>query len=304
MTRPIRVELTAVLVGVIEAEGRAVPHVLTLPGPDLPSRPFDPDRHRTLELSLRDWVESDTGHPLAHVEQLYTFGDRARDAEGERDHSVSIGYLALVPGRERLEGQDWRPWSQFFPWEDRRAGSLPVTAPIEEALRRWADTPRRQDRVRLSWGLDGQPWRDELVLERYELLYEVRLVPEYHRDRGRDVPPDLPATGRPLPRDHRRILATGIGRLRAKLKYRPVLFELMRETFTLFELQSVAEAVSGQTLHKQNFRRMMTQSGLIEPTGAQTARRGGRPASEYRFAAEAEWERRVSPVRFGGARAR
>ncbi|WP_316015069.1 NrtR DNA-binding winged helix domain-containing protein [Roseobacter sp. HKCCA0434] len=299
----IEVGLSAVLVGIIEAEGRAEPHVLTLPGPELPTRAFDPDRHRTLEMSLRHWVESDTGHTLAHVEQLYTFGDRPTAAAGP--HRVAIGYLALVPGRERLEGQDWRPWSQFFPWEDRRGGMPPVLAEVLiPRLEAWADTPARRDRVALSFGLGEHPWRDELVLERYELLYEARLVPEHFHDRAGDLPHDLPQAGREMPRDHRRILATGIGRLRAKLKYRPVLFELMRETFTLFELQSVAEAVSGQLLHKQNFRRMIVQSGLIEATGAQTARRGGRPAAEYRFASEAQWERRVAPVRFGGARQR
>ena len=280
MSREIELGLSAVLVGVIEGEHRAVPHVLTLPGPELPTRAFDPERHGTLEMSLRDWVESDTGHTLSHVEQLYTFGDRAG---GEGAHHVSIGYLAIVPGRERLEGQDWRAWAQFFPWEDRREGVPPtLTDLLEPRLRKWADTSNKRDRLRLSLGL----------------------VAEYFNDRRQPVPAEIAGTGRPMPRDHRRILATGIGRLRAKLKYRPVLFELMRETFTLFELQSAAEAVSGQLLHKQNFRRMMMQSGLIEPTGAQTSRRGGRPASEYRFAAEAEWERRVSPVRFGGARVR
>ena len=302
MTRDIELGLSAVLVGVIESEGRAVPHVLTLPGPELPTRPFDPERHGTLEMSLRDWVRRDTGHSLAHVEQLYTFGDRVR---GEGPRHVSIGYLAIVPGRERLEGQDWRAWAQFFPWEDRREGVPAVLSEvIEPALRDWADTPARRDRLNLSFGLGDQPWRDELTLERYELMYEAGLVAERYRDRGEALPEALARTGRPMPRDHRRILATGIGRLRAKLKYRPVLFELMRETFTLFELQTAAEAVSGQPLHKQNFRRMIVQSGLIEPTGGQTARRGGRPAAEYRFAADAEWERRVAPVRFGGARAR
>ncbi|MEL7415442.1 MAG: NAD regulator, partial [Pseudomonadota bacterium] len=170
-------------------------------------------------------------------------------------------------------------------------------------LERWAaKEPGRMERTALSFGLGDATWRDELVLERYELLYEARLVHEYFRDRRRDVPADLPAFGLSLPLDHRRILATGIGRLRAKLKYRPVLFELLSDTFTLFDLQTAAEAVSGQLLHKQNFRRMILQSGLIEPTGGRSTRRGGRPASEYRLAADAGWERRVSPVRFGGAR--
>ena len=64
----------------------------------LPFGPFEPRRHRTLELGLRGWVEEQTGMELGYVEQLYTFADRNRDprelAGGSR--VVSIGYLALV----------------------------------------------------------------------------------------------------------------------------------------------------------------------------------------------------------------
>ena len=71
--------------------------------------------------------------------------------------------------------------------------------------------------------------------------------------------------------DHRRILATAISRLRAKLKYRPVVFELMADEFTLTELQRTVEAISGRHLHKQNFRRLVEGAALVEPTGADRA---------------------------------
>ena len=57
--------------------------------------------------------------------------------------------------------------------------------------------------------------------------------------------------------DHRRILATGMARLRAKIKYRPAVFELMPPTFTLLQLQVAVEALAGRGLHKQNFRRLI-----------------------------------------------
>jgi hypothetical protein len=63
--------------------------------------------------------------------------------------------------------------------------------------------------------------------------------------------------------DHRRILATAMGRLRAKLKYRPVIFELMPPCFTLTELQRTVEAISGRRLHKQNFRRLVETGALV-----------------------------------------
>ena len=55
--------------------------------------------------------------------------------------------------------------------------------------------------------------------------------------RGSDRPCAVPAPGEPMLHDHRRILATGIARLRAKIKYRPVVFELMPPSFTLLQLQ-------------------------------------------------------------------
>ena len=89
--------------------------------------------------------------------------------------------------------------------------------------------------------------------------------------------------GRQMFADHRRILATGIARLRAKIKYRPVVFELMSETFTLLQLQRTIEALAGLTLHKQNFRRLIEQQELVEETGETTSETGGRPAKLFRF---------------------
>ena len=64
----------------------------------LPSGSFDPLSHRTLEIGLRAFVAEQTGLALGYVEQLYTFGDRGRNAEpgDEAPHVVSIGYLALT----------------------------------------------------------------------------------------------------------------------------------------------------------------------------------------------------------------
>jgi len=94
--------------------------------------------------------------------------------------------------------------------------------------------------------------------------------------------------------DHRRILATGIARLRAKIKYRPVVFELMPPDFTLGQLQLGVEALAGRPLHKQNFRRLIDQQGLVEETGAVSAETGGRPAKLYRFRREIVIERAVA----------
>ncbi|WP_245986038.1 NUDIX hydrolase [Azospirillum thermophilum] len=94
-----------------------------------------------------------------------------------------------------------------------------------------------------------------------------------------------------MARDGRRILAAALERLRGKLKYRPIVFELLPGTFTLHQLQRVVEALSGERLHKQNFRRLMISGGFVEPTGSFESQTGGRPAELYRFRRQAIHER-------------
>jgi hypothetical protein len=102
--------------------------------------------------------------------------------------------------------------------------------------------------------------------------------------------------------DHRRILATGIARLRAKIKYRPVVFELMPPQFTLLQLQRAVEALAGRRLHKQNFRRLIEQQELVEETGAIAAEPRGRPAKLFRFRRAVVAERAVGSTRLPLAR--
>jgi hypothetical protein len=272
----------------------------------LPFGPFDPEGHRTFELAMRAFVTEQTRFDLGYVEQLYTFGDKGRDAPladvgGGPARVISVGYLALAPAAvdTHFAGSDWRPWSRFFPWEDWRQGRPASLAPIEEALRRWADGDAgRLSRARLLFALDEAPWNEERVLERYELLYEAGLAQEAARDRG-EAPGDPPealraALGEPMTSDHRRILATALGRLRGKLKYRPVVFELMPEAFTLSALQRTVEAIAGVPLHKQNFRRALERAELVEGLGRLDAETGGRPAELFRFRREVLGARPVS----------
>jgi hypothetical protein len=169
----------------------------------------------------------------------------------------------------------------FFPWEDHRVRD--GASALTDGLMHWAgNDERRLARTRALFALTPEHrWNEERVLERYELLYEARLVAEAFRDR--DEAPPSAAPGLAMASDHRRILATGLGRLRSKLKYRPVLFDLTPDAFTLSELQAAAEAVSGLSLHKQNFRRGVERTGLVEPTGRVSAATGGRPAELFRF---------------------
>src|SRR5690606_4158497 len=139
---------------------------------------------------------------------------------------------------------------------------------------------------------DNTVWNEDLVLQRYELLYEAGLVPEAVR-RGRG-PERTVLPGTAMIDDHRRILATGIARLRAKIKYRPVMFELMPPGFTLLQLQQTVEALAGRNLHKQNFRRLIEQQNLVEETGEVQAGGAGRPAKLFRFRRDVLQERAIA----------
>lgn len=279
----------------------------------LPFGPFDPAHHRTLESGLRKWVGEQTRFDLGYTEQLYTFGDKGRHtpAAGEKDRQsggarvVSVGYLALTRRVKEAPETQWRGWYNYFPWEDwRDARPAMIDSVILPALRKFVkDAPNaenaelRRERVNVCF---GEGWDEERVLERYELLYEAGLVEEFHRDSGQVS--KGPGLGTPMLFDHRRILATAIARLRGKLKYRAVVFELMSPTFTLLELQRAVEALAGLRLHKQNFRRLVAEQGLVEGTGSFSAPARGRPAELFRFRREVLRERPAPGLRLGSRR--
>lgn len=331
VSQTIGIDLTAAVVSLVGND----PAILTVRAREeipiqraLPSGPFAPLRHRTLELGLRGFVEDQTGFGLGYIEQLYTFGDRGRHATAPSSapHFMSIGYLALTRSDEPSAGDptsqhsdttdatwSWQGWYSFFPWEDWRAGRPRILdAVLLPALHKWLETPHEDEpvgrdmsrarRVAMAFGEDGAVWDEERVLERYEILYEAGLVFEATRD-GRLPEPKSSAEdvrfGVPMALDHRRILATAIARLRGKMKYRPVVFELMGESFTLTGLQMAVEAISGRRLHKQNFRRLVDNAGLVEPNGATTQATGGRPAALYRFRRDIMAERPSAGLRFG-----
>jgi len=154
-------------------------------------------------------------------------------------------------------------------------------------------------RIRISFGLEESCWDDELVLERYELMYAAGLLSESvidgrYESKNTNIIPSIA-----MMHDHRRILATAIARLRGKLKYRPVIFELMPQVFTLFDLQLTVESIFGRAIHKQNFRRLVESAELVEPTGASQKSTGGRPAALFRFRSDILKERPAPGLKIG-----
>lgn len=306
----LSVELTAAVIA-LDADQ---PVVLVRPdangGPAcLPSEHYRPTQHGALVEAIRNRVVAQTDLELGYIEQLSTDCDADADDEamarvagaGRAQRHLSIGYLALI----RVEGSAAKhalPWTciyDFFPWEDWRKGRAAILTTLEPKLVAWAQSETdderqgrlmsRHDRVRMMFGLDGGKWDDERVLERLEILEQSGLV---------GIAAEF--TMRP---DHYRILATALSRLRAKIRNRPLVFELLPPVFTLFELQKTVEAILGPHLHKQNFRRLVEGTGLVEPTGDVRTHTGGRPAKLFRFRREVLLERPAPGVRIKAGRA-
>ncbi len=306
--KDIAVTLSAVIVSANEE----CPQVLMLPpkevgqGMSLPFGQFSPHNHRTLEQGLKDWVRSSTGLELDYVEQVYTFGNlyRSHDFEDKGQRLLTISYLALTtPAEIGPEYQaSWQSYYQFFPWEDHRSQTPPVLSKLMSKLSQWSqqgsDQNTKSERTKkIEFAFGDTKWDPDKALFRYELLYEAGLVKEAVRDwndwpaNERDKLPidsskieDSIDPGLMMSFDHRRILASAIGRLRGKLRYRPLIFELLPPKFTLLHIQKVMESLHGVTLHKQNFRRLLLSDGLVQECGEVDRNSMGRPASLYQFA--------------------
>ncbi|MBA2337808.1 MAG: hypothetical protein H0V96_08645 [Acidimicrobiia bacterium] len=297
MTAAIDVTLDAVIVAVTDDR----PRILTVAGPSgpprIPSGPLDPELDKTLEQAMRRWIDQLAGVGIGYAEQLYTFGDRKRGSR--RDGAarwLSVAYLALVREEVPPPGASWVDVYDLFPWEDHREGRPAlIDGTLLPALEAWAgsapsDASVRSERIAVMFGREAG-WDGIRVLERYELLYEAGLVTEAHVDAG--TPPtscQAPVAGTTMASDDRRIAATALGRLRGKLTYRPVVFELLPDRFTLSLLQRTVEALSGMRLHTQNFRRLVERNRLVEGTGV-VAATGGRPGELFRFRPEVYRER-------------
>lgn len=293
----LNVELVAVIVAVTQG----MPRVLVRDADHaLPAGAFE-FSHRSLQAGLRAWVERQTHHPLGYVEQLYTFADRDRaNAAGQR--IVSVSYLGLTREKTPAQGEaaNWQDWYRYFPWEDWRDGppavmQTEILPRLGDWVKQATDTAvreQRRRRVALTFSPDPDTWHEELALQRYELLYEAGCVPEALRRMPQTSGSVVPGT--PMPHDHRRILATAMARLRAKIRYHPVVFELMPERFTLWQLQQAFEAVAGRLLHKQNFRRFIEQQALVEETGAMERGVAGRPAKLFQFRRDVMLDRAIA----------
>jgi hypothetical protein len=311
-------ETMAVTVGAVILSVRgADPVVAVVPAQrageeQLPCGPFSPGEHGTLEAGVRAWAQAQTGVEARALQQLCTLADGV--GPDPVQPTLCVSYLALVSPRQcndRTQAS-WRSWYTFFPWEDWRYGRPECLDELYARLDAWAAQPAppcaarppvdRSLRLRMAFGsANGSGWDEERVLERWELLQEAGVAGLAAPEAGTRRP--WPRLTHPVLGDQTAVLARAVGELRRTVKYRPVVFELMPDEFTLFELQKTVEAILGPNLHKQNFRRLIEGCGLVEPTGEQRLRTGGRPARLYRFRHSVIYERAAPGVKVKAGRA-
>ena len=287
----VKVELDGVIIALVDNN----PALLRLPGSDdlvadiLPAGRYDPDNHATLEAGIAHWVKLKTNLQPEQFQQLFT--------SSAPEKCISISFMAflndndLAPSHDLLMKPGWKNVYAFLPWEDWRNGRPQILDKVLlPALEHWADNEGayatadqfRDAKTRIKNAFGEKSWNDVLVLERFDLLIEAGLLEESVRSgivRKRRTHEEL---GVAMAQNHRRMVAAALARVREKLRYQPTAFELLGKTFTLTELQKAVEGLSGQNLHKQNYRRVLEQAKLVEATGQSARQTGGRPAALFR----------------------
>ena len=133
-----------------------------------------------------------------------------------------------------------------------------------------------------TFGSPGRDPRTRVVSVAYFALVNLPKHPVRAASDAREVGwfpvEELP----PLAFDHAEIVGMAIGRLRAKVRYQPIGFELLPEDFSLTQLQELYEVVLGVPLNKRNFRARILKTGVLEQSGRQESV-SHRPAKLYRF---------------------
>ena len=208
------------------------------------------------EAALRE-LKEETNIENIYMEQLYTWGDIGRDP---RTRVIGCSYMALVDS-DRLDikaGDDANDAAWF------RVSSS-IVGQKKMALEKGYSV---QNLVRLLL----QNNNEELAATvRVDITYDgnsVRVARELTESKG-------------IAFDHGKIIEYAVERLRNKIEYTDIVFNLMPERFTLTELQQVYEVILGKKLLKANFRRKV--SGMVLETGEYTKDAGHRPSKLYRY---------------------
>ena len=169
-------------------------------------------------------------------------------------------------------------------------GFVQITESVDAAAARELKEETGVDRIFLeqlyTFGATDRDPRERVVSVAYYALVNLSEHPLQAATDASDAQWfELSATP-PMGFDHNRILECAIARLRAKIRYEPIGFELLPETFTLSQLQQLYEQILERTLDKRNFRAKLLKMDLLVDTGQKETGVAHRAAKLYKFDAK------------------
>lgn len=223
------------------------------------------EMNENLDQAAQRELQEETGIENLYMEQLYTFGDVGRDP---RTRIISTSYMTLADSQSLGEiraGSDARDVSwfkiKFYNLNDHKS-SIYFDHAEEQDFQLELDngTEKIQATVRRIVTSMGK-----VSSTRWELTYNDGIA-----------------------FDHAKIITYGLERLRNKIEYTDIAFNLMPELFTLSELQQVYEVILGKDLLKANFRRKIRD--FVIKTEMLTRDKAHRPSILYRF--DSNWSRK------------
>lgn len=218
-----------------------------------------------IDSAKRELLE-ETGLRNIYMEQLYTWGDVGRDP---RTRVISTSYMALVP-KDKLD----------FKAGDDAADAKLFTAKLVELY-----SDEKEDRIDTVYELILRNEESDITLTS-KILSVKRMV-------GASVEENLEIIESQLAFDHSKIIAYAINRLRNKVEYTTIAFNMIGEKFTIGELQEVYSALLDQEFSSPNFRRKMLP--LLEELETTETKYGHRPAKHYKLSKEAAFRPFIIP---------
>ena len=197
-----------------------------------------------LSESARQCVQEKTGLSNFYYEQLYTFGDKQRDP---RTRVLSVAYLILTNNEEEIINGNW----------------FDINIKEEEIiLKETADGYIQTQNVHI-----------QLVNNDYTLNNEVQV---YFEKKNCEEIKDVKIIKSELAFDHIKILYFAYERLKNKIEYTDVIFNLLPKNFTLTELKLCFEAILQEKLLDANFRRKIKSK--VKPVDDFDKEKGHRPS--------------------------
>lgn len=215
----------------------------------------------SLEAGAYRKLKEKTGIDNVYTEQLYTFGEINRD---KRTRVISVGNIALIE----------KECIKFSKVESKKEGTWFWINKTLISSKNYEHYIEKKYVLSLE-SEDGEVEINYEILEKVEKNILQRKVKTYKL---------LEGNSKELAFDHYKILDSGIDRLRNKVEYTPIAFNLLPRLFTVKELQNVYEAIMGREI--LNFRRKMGE--MIIETDEKIEGKPFRPAKVFKF--NENWE--------------